>query len=115
MAEGNIEPSLEAKTTDGNTVFTPKQSLERLRHFCKREHQIDIASSLKRENATDTVGTGKEQTTQENFIWGMGPEPLYIVTRAEYKTEPGRIKRKEKNALTNRVLHVATYYLSRPR
>ena len=37
MAERNTVPNLEAKATDGNPVFTPKQWLERFRQFCKRE------------------------------------------------------------------------------
>ena len=54
MAERNTVPNLEAKATDGNPVFTPKQWLERFRQFCKREHKIDIAPLLKGEEITDT-------------------------------------------------------------
>ena len=42
--------------------------------------------------AKGTEGTGIEQTIQEDFIWGVGPEALYQKTRAEYKTEPDNIK-----------------------
>ena len=42
MAEKNIVPNLEAKASDGNAVFTPRQWLERFRQFTKREHKIDI-------------------------------------------------------------------------
>ena len=38
-----------------------------------------------------TNWSGKEQTIQEDFIWGVGPEALYQITRAEYKTEPDSI------------------------
>ena len=93
MAERNTVPNLEAKATDGNPVFTPKQWLERFRQFCKREHKIDIAPLLKGEEITDTRWTGKEQAIQEDFIWG--PEALYQITRAEYKTEPDSIKIKD--------------------
>ena len=43
-------PNLEAKATDGNQVFTPRQWLERFRQFCKREHKIDITPLMKRRN-----------------------------------------------------------------
>ena len=95
MAERSTVPNLEAKATDGNPVFTPKQWLERFRQFCKREHKIDIAPLLKGEEITETNWTGKEQAVQEDFIWGVGSEALYQITRAEYKTEPDSIKIKD--------------------
>ena len=90
MAERNIVPNLEAKATDGNPVFTPRQWLESLRQFFKREHKINIIPLMKREEITNW--SGKEQTVQEDFIWGVGPEALYQISRAEYKTEPDSIK-----------------------
>ena len=93
MAERNIITNLEAKATDGNTVFTPGQWLEKFRQFCKREHKIDITSLLKREEIP--YWAGKEQATQDDFIWGVGPEALCQITRAEYKTEPDSIKIKD--------------------
>ena len=72
MAENNTVPNLEAKTTDGNPVFTPRQWLERFRQFCKPEHKMDIAPLLKGENMTDSGWSGKEQATQEDFLWGTG-------------------------------------------
>ena len=95
MAEKNIVLNLEAKATDGNPEFTPKQWLESFGQFCKREHKIDIAPLLKGEDVTDTVWTGKEQVIQEDFLWGGGPEALYQITRAEYETEPDSIKVKD--------------------
>ena len=95
MAEKNIVPNLEAKATDGNRVFTPRQWLERFRQFCKREHKIDIAPLLKGEDVTDTGWTGTKQVIQEDILWGVGPEALYQVTRGEYKTEPDSIKVKD--------------------
>ena len=95
MAEKNIVPNLEAKATDGNPVFTPRKWLERFRQFCKREHKIDIAPLLKGEDITDTGWTGKEQLIQEDFLWGVRPEALYQITRAEKKTEPDSIKVKD--------------------
>ena len=69
MAERNIVPSLEAKATDGNPAFTPRQWLERFRQFSKQEHKIDITSLIK-------GWTGKERAIQD-FIWGVGLEALY--------------------------------------
>ena len=46
-AERTIVPSLEAKATNGHPVFTPRQWVERFRHFSQREHKIDIAPLIK--------------------------------------------------------------------
>ena len=83
MAERNVIPNLEAKATDGNPFYTPRQWLERFRQFCKREHKIDITPLLKGEEISYTDWAGKEQATQEDFIWGVGPEALYQITRTE--------------------------------
>ena len=56
---------------------------------------MDIAPLLKGENMTDSGWPGKEQAIQEDFLWGVGPEALYQITRAEYKTEPDSIKVKD--------------------
>ena len=69
MAERNIVPNLEAKATDGNPVFTPRQWLEIFRQFSKREHKIDITPLMKGEEITNW--SGKKQTVQEDFIWGV--------------------------------------------
>ena len=37
----------------------------------------------------------EETAVQEDFIWGVGPEALYQITRTEYKTEPDSIKMKD--------------------
>ena len=95
MAEKNIIPNLEVRATDGNPVCTSRQWLQRFRQFCKREHRIDIASLLKREDVTDTGLIGKEQVIQKDFLWGVGPEALCQTTWAEYKTEPDSIKVKD--------------------
>ena len=52
----------------------------------------NIAPLLKGKDVTDTGWTGKEQAIQEDCLWGVGPEALYQITRAEYKTEPDSIK-----------------------
>ena len=95
MGEKIVVPNLEAKAADGNPVFTPKQRLERFRQFTKREHKIDITPLIKGEDVTETGWTGKEKAIQKGFIWGVGPETLYQITRAEYKTDPDSIKIKD--------------------
>ena len=36
---------------------------------------------------TQTDWATKESQIQDNFVWGIGPEALYQMTRAEYKNE----------------------------
>ena len=50
---------------------------------------------------TQNCWTGKEAEIQEAFIWGVGPEALYQMTRAEYKTEPDSIPVKDLIRLFN--------------
>ena len=61
----------------------------------KTEHKIDITPYLKSEDITDFGWGAKEQAIQEDFIWGVGPEALFQITRAEYKTDPDSIKIKD--------------------
>ena len=56
---------------------------------------MDITPLVKGENMTDSGWSAKEQAIQEDFLWGVGPEALYQITRAEYKTEPDSIKVKD--------------------
>ena len=110
MAEKNTVPNLEAKATDGNPVFTPRQWLERFRQFCKREHKMDITPLVKGENMTDSGWSEKEQAIQEDFLWGVGPEALYQITRAEYKGT--RQHKSEKfNPVIHRILHAKKKYI----
>ena len=64
MTERNIVPTLEAKATDGNWIFTPRQWLERFRQFYKQEHKFDIAPLLKGEGITQSGRNKKEQARQ---------------------------------------------------
>ena len=95
MAEKNIVPNLETKATDGNPVFTPRQWLERFEQFTKRELNINITPLLKGEEITDSGWARKEQAIREEFIWGVGPEALFQITRAEYNTHPDSMKIKD--------------------
>ena len=87
-------PDFEA-TWDGKRIFTPKQWLERFRQYTKRKHKIDITELIRGVEMTQNGWTGKEAEIQEDFIWGVAPEALYQMTRAEYKTEPDSIRVKE--------------------
>ena len=95
MTEQNIVPNLEAEASDENSVFTPREWLERFRQLTKRDHEFNITPLLKGEDITGTKWTGEEAAIQKDFIWGVAPEALYQITRAEYKTEPENIKIKD--------------------
>ena len=41
------------------------------------------------------TGWPEKQTEVENCIWGIGPEAMYQMTRAEYKTEQDKIPIKD--------------------
>ena len=102
MAEDSkIEvPNFET-TSDGKWIFTPKQWLERFRQYTKRKHKMDISELIRGAETTQTGWSGKETDIQEDFIWGIGPEALYQMTRAEYKTEPDLITVKDLIRLFN--------------
>ena len=85
--------------------------MERFRELAKREQKIDIAPLMKGEDITEW--SGKEQLIREDFIWGVGPEALYQITRAEYKTEPDSIKIKD--LVICRVLSTKAEHISQPR
>ena len=90
MTERNTVQNLEAKASEGNAILIPRQWLERFWQFAKRDNKIHISPLMRGENITEW--SGKEQLIQEDFIWLVGPEALYQITRAEYKTEPDNIK-----------------------
>ena len=94
MTEKNIVPNLEAKASEGNAVFTLRNWSERFRQFTKREHKRDITPLMKGEVVADS-GCSEKKLILEDFIWEVGPEALHQKTRAEDKTEPGRIKIKD--------------------
>ena len=50
---------------------------------------------------TQTDWATKENQIQDDFVLGMGPEALYQMTRAEYKTEPDKIAIKDVIRLFN--------------
>ena len=109
-AESKIEvPNFEA-TSDGKKIFTPKQWLEIFRQYAKRKHKMDITELKRGAEMTQTGWAGKEAEIQEDFIWGIGPEALYQMTRAEYKTEPDRIAVKDRIRLFSDFSKRNTYH-----
>ena len=52
---------------------------------------MDITELIRGIEITETGWSGREAEIQEDFMWGIGPEALYQMTRAEYKTEPDKI------------------------
>ena len=93
-------PNFEA-TSDRKRIFTPKQWFERFRQYTKRKHKMDITELIRGVEITQTGWSGKETEIQEDFIWGINPEALYQMTRAEYKTEPDKITVKDLIQLCN--------------
>ena len=68
---------------------------------------MDITELIRGAEMTQTSWAGKEAEIQEEFEWRIGPEALYQMTRAEYKTEPDRIAVKDLSRLFNK------YFLSK--
>ena len=60
------------------------------------------------EDVTETGLNGKEKLIQEDFIWGVGPEALYQITRVEYKTDPDSIN------IRDLIRLFLDYYLPKP-
>ena len=92
-------PNFEA-TIDGKKTFTSKQWLERFRQYTKRKYKIDISELIRGEEMTHTDWAKKSQI-QDDFLWGIGPEALYQMTRAESKSEPDKIAIKKLIRLFN--------------
>ena len=99
--ESKIEVLNFEATSDGKRILTPKQWLERFRQYIKRKHKMDITELIRGVEITQTGWFGKEAEIQEDFTWGIGPEALYQMTRAEYKTEPDKIAAKDLIRLFN--------------
>ena len=65
MAEKTTVTNVEAKASEGNTVFTPRQWLKKFRQFTKREQTIDITPPLKREDVTENGSSGKNKGSKK--------------------------------------------------
>ena len=77
-------PNFEA-TSDGKRIFTPNQWVERFRQNTKRKYRIDITELIQGAEMTQNGCTERETEIQEEIFWGIGPETMYQMTRAEYK------------------------------
>ena len=62
---------------------------------------MDCAELIRGEEMTQADCSTKENQIQNDFVWGIGPEALCQMTRAEYKTEPDKIAIKDLNQLFN--------------
>ena len=62
---------------------------------------MDIAELIRGEEMTQTEWATKENQIQDDFVWGIGPEVLYQMTRTEYKTDPDKIAIKDLIPLFN--------------
>ena len=89
-------PNFEA-TIDGKKIFTPKQWLERLLQYTKRNYKMDIAELIRGAEMTQSNWATQESQIQDDFVWGIGTEALYRMTRARaeyYKSEPEKSQSK---------------------
>ena len=99
--ESKIEvPNFEA-TSDGKKDIYTETMARKIPAIRKKETQngpyrTDTGS---RDDTNRLVR--KKTEIQENFIWGIGPEALYQMTRADIKTEPDKITVKDLIRLFN--------------
>ena len=99
-------PYLEDTGLDGKKLYTPKEWTERMRHYIKRIHDIDIKPALSGETMPKNNGwTGKEPTIRQDFIWGTGPSAIEIISKGEFNTDPDTIN-------TEKLIHLfKDYYM----
>ena len=84
---------LEDNGLDGQKLFTPEKLTERMRHYIKRIHNIDLEPALSGETITTNHGwTEKEPIKRQDFIWGAGPYAIETITKGAINTEPDTIK-----------------------
>ena len=57
-------------------------------------NKMDIAELIRGKEMTQADWATKENQIQDDFVWGIGPEALYQMKRAEYKTEPEKLQSK---------------------
>ena len=68
---------------------------------------MDIAELIRGKEMTQTDWATKKSQIQDDFVWGIGPEALYRMTRAETKTETDKMAIKDLIRLFNE------YFLSK--
>ena len=85
-------PYLEDTGLDGKKVQTPKEWTERLRHYRKRIHNIDIKPGLCGEVIpTSNEWTTKEPEIRQDFISEAGPSAIETITKGVFNTDPDTI------------------------
>ena len=85
-------PYFEDTGLDGTKLYTPKTWTERMRHYIKRIHDIDIYPASSGEAMPTNNGwTEKEPTIRQDFIWGAGPCAIEIISKGEFNTDPDTI------------------------
>ena len=85
-------PYLEDTGLDGKKLYTLKEWTERMRHYIKRIHDIDIKPALSGETMPTNNGwTEKEPTIRQDFIWGAGPSAIKRISKGEFNTDPDTI------------------------
>ena len=63
--------------------------------------QLNITKLIRDAEMMPTGWPGKKTEVQMDFIWGIVPEALHRITRAEYKTELDKIAIKDLIRLFN--------------
>ena len=85
-------PYLEHTGLDVKKLYTPKEWTERMGHYIKRIHDIDIKPALSGGTKPKNNGwTEKEPIIWQAFIWGAGPSAIEAITKGEFNTDPDTI------------------------
>ena len=94
--KNNIQlPYLEDTGLDGKKLYTLKEWTERLRHYIKRTHDIDMKPALSGETIpTSNRWTEKESEIRQDLIWGAGPSSIGNIIKKEFNTDPDTINTK---------------------
>ena len=85
-------PYLEDTGLDGKKLYTPKEWTERMRHYIKRIHDIDIKPALSGETMPTNNGWTEKEPIIRQVFWGAGPSAIETITKGEFNTDPDRIK-----------------------
>ena len=88
-------PYLEDTGLDGKKLYTPKEWTERMRHYIKRIHDIDIKPALSGETMPTNNGWTERDTIRQDFIWGAGSSAIEIISKGDFNTDPETINTKK--------------------
>ena len=104
--------NLEAKASDGNPIFTPRQWLEKFRQFTKREHKIDITPLVKGENITETGWTAEKEAQIQEEDLGSGTGSIVPDDPGRVQNGTGQYKNQRPNSVIYRTLPPKTKHIS---